>query len=152
MPQDEYISFLIARTHRILRKRLRETLREFELTAQQFGVLSILYREDGLPARELVVRLFSDSSTIMDLVDRLEEKGLVKREADPKDRRVNPIFLTGKATSFMPKIMARVDRFEKAIHENLPQPEVEALKSGLIQLYRLAASRYESEGATNQTD
>ncbi len=140
MPREEYIGYLIARTHKILKKRLTTTLNDFDLTAQQFGVLHRLYEEDGLPARELVVKLFSDSSTIMDIIDRLEEKDLVKREADTQDRRVNRIFLTEKARIILPKILSRVDRFEKAIYRHLLPKEIEALKTGLTKLYRLAAS------------
>jgi DNA-binding MarR family transcriptional regulator len=144
MPRDEYIGYLIARTHKSLKKRLTSTLNDFDLTAQQFGVLRRLYEEDGLPARELVVKLFSDSSTIMDIIDRLEEKDLVKRETDTQDRRVNRIFLTETAKMILPRILSRVDRFEKAIYRHLLPKEIEALKTGLSKLYRLAASIHQS--------
>ena len=94
-----------------------------------------------MPARELVIRLYSDSSTIMNIIDRLEEKDLVKREIDPNDRRMNRIFLTRRSMAILPKIMGLVDGFEKAIYRNLLPREIEALKSGLTKLYRLAEGK-----------
>ncbi|MBW2091559.1 MAG: MarR family transcriptional regulator [Deltaproteobacteria bacterium] len=146
MARDEYIGYLIARTHKVLKKRLTTFLNRYDLTVRQHGVLNVLYEEDGLPARELVVRLFSDSSTIMDIIDRLEEKDLVKREADPQDRRVNRIFLTDKARILLPKIKSQTDRFEQAVYRRLLPQEIDALKTGLNKLCRLASGKEETVG------
>ncbi|MBW1711113.1 MAG: MarR family transcriptional regulator [Deltaproteobacteria bacterium] len=144
MARNEYIGYLIARTHRVLKKRLTIFLSEYDLTMRQYSLLSILFEDDGLPARELVVKLFSDSSTIMDIIDRLEEKRLVRREADPQDRRVNSIFLTEKAKKMLPMIRSETDKYEQAIHRRLLPQEIEALKTGLTKLHRFASGQEES--------
>ncbi len=149
MSQKEYLGYLIARTHKVLKKRLATFLSRYDLTVRQHGVLKVLLEEDGLPARELVVRLFSDSSTIMDIIDRLEEKGLVRRETDPQDRRVNHIFLTDEAKILLPEIRNQTDRFEQAIYRLLSPEEIEALKTGLTKLCMLATSKKESGAAKN---
>ena len=140
MPPEEFIGYLIARTNRHLRKRMTALLTSFDLTAQQYRVLRRLDEEDGLPARELVIRLSSDSSTIMNIIDRLEEKELVRREPDPGDRRVNRILLTRQAKSMLPKITKRIEAFKQATLELLSPQELKALRSGLSKLDKLASS------------
>lgn len=134
-----YLGFQIARTHKVLKQRLTTLLKRHNLTVQQYRVLWLLYEKDGLSARELVDRLFSDSSTIMEILDRLEEKEMVGRRPDAQDRRVQRVFLTEAAKAVLPKIRNKVDLFETAIQQHLSLEEIEALKKGLDKLYRLAA-------------
>jgi DNA-binding MarR family transcriptional regulator len=46
------------------------------------------------PMRELARELHLDASNLTGLVDRLEQRGLVRRAADPQDRRVRQVALT----------------------------------------------------------
>jgi len=72
----------------------RKKHRDFNITIKQFGVLNTLYDENRLTSRELVERLFSDSSTIMAIVDQLENKELIRREPNLQDRRIKHLTLT----------------------------------------------------------
>jgi MarR family transcriptional regulator, organic hydroperoxide resistance regulator len=51
--------------------------------------------EGSVSMKELGLRLECDPSFVTVIADRLEEKGLVRREADPVDRRVKNLVLTG---------------------------------------------------------
>jgi DNA-binding MarR family transcriptional regulator len=50
--------------------------------------------EKPISQRELAGRLHCDPSNVTYLVDRLEERGLIKRRIDPSDRRVKIVGLT----------------------------------------------------------
>jgi DNA-binding MarR family transcriptional regulator len=66
---------------------------EFELAPQQMIALRML----GAGPRkmsELAQALFCDNSNVTGIVDRLEERGLVRREAAEGDRRVKMLVLT----------------------------------------------------------
>lgn len=115
-----------------------EILSEFGLTPPQFGVLKRLYEEDGRSASELVDRLFSDRSTIMAIIDKLEEKDFVRREPDRLDRRVNRIFLTEKAGRIQPDLLAKTEELLRAISSVLSPEEIEILVNSLTKLYRFA--------------
>ena len=95
--ENEYLGFLLVRAYRSDKKRIVKIVQKIKLTPTQWMVLHRLDQEDGMPAHKIVERLYSDSSTIMSIIDRLEKKGLVRREGDSKDRRVNHVFLTQKA-------------------------------------------------------
>ncbi|MCX7791670.1 MAG: MarR family transcriptional regulator [Chloroflexaceae bacterium] len=74
----------------------RQVLRAFNLSPSQFAVLLLLDGEAGWRLTDLSERLLVDKSTITRIVDRLESAGLVRREADPDDRRVQRVVLTGE--------------------------------------------------------
>ncbi|MFQ3661602.1 MAG: MarR family transcriptional regulator [Chloroflexaceae bacterium] len=72
----------------------RRVLRGFNLSPSQFAVLILLDGQAGWRLTDLSERLLVDKSTITRIVDRLESAGLVRREADADDRRVQRVVLT----------------------------------------------------------
>ena len=80
-------------------RRLEGVLRPCGLTIPEFDVLSIL-RRSGVPFRQPVgvicERTLVSSGAMTNRVDRLEERGLVKREPNPDDRRSVLVALTGE--------------------------------------------------------
>src|SRR5262245_26461743 len=74
-----------------------ETLAGENLTPVQFGVLAYLNRETGEPNLDqngLAARLGIDRASTSQLVDELEEKGLVDRRVSDADRRARLLRLT----------------------------------------------------------
>jgi DNA-binding MarR family transcriptional regulator len=67
---------------------------ELGLAPKQMGVLWRLEPGDEVPMRVLAESLYCDASYMTDLVDRLEERGLIERRSSPDDRRVKLIALT----------------------------------------------------------
>ncbi|MFI0714955.1 MarR family winged helix-turn-helix transcriptional regulator [Streptomyces inhibens] len=65
---------------------------ERDLTLMQGKMLSLLRRP--MPMRALADLLACDASNVTGIVDRLGARGLVRREADPSDRRVKMVMLT----------------------------------------------------------
>ena len=63
------------------------------LTGAQAKVLALL-RRGPLPMRHIAQTLACEPSNVTGIVDRLEARGLVTREADPQDRRIKLIALT----------------------------------------------------------
>jgi MarR family transcriptional regulator, organic hydroperoxide resistance regulator len=65
---------------------------ELGLAPQQAGALRALV--EPVPMGDLATALHCDSSNVTGIVDRLEERGLVRREAAEGDRRVKMLVLT----------------------------------------------------------
>lgn len=64
-----------------------------DLSLQQLTVL-YLVRTEGVTLAELARRCMVAPTVITGIVDRLERQGLIRREADSRDRRVNRLVLT----------------------------------------------------------
>ncbi len=144
MLEHESLGYLVARAHKSLNMLLMVILRDFDLTARQYSMLRRLHQEDGLPVRELVEMLFSDSSTIVASVDSLEAKGLLRRDRDPEDRRMKRLFLTKKAKVLVPKLFSRADDLLARMRGVLTTKERKALESGLTKLHRFAVMTREN--------
>src|SRR3954462_12510345 len=67
---------------------------EFDLSPIQCHVLHLIEPGRPLPMSRLADTLSCDASNVTGLVDRLESRGLVRREASPYDRRVKVLQLT----------------------------------------------------------
>jgi DNA-binding MarR family transcriptional regulator len=89
------------------KRRLVATGGEFELAPQQMIALRIL---GGGPQKmsDLAHALFCDSSNVTGIVDRLEERGLVRREAAKGDRRVKLLVLTEEGELMRAEITKRM--------------------------------------------
>src|SRR5215213_8587724 len=89
------------------KQRLFAMAQEFELAPQQMIALRML----GAGPRkmsELAQALFCDNSNVTGIVDRLEERGLVRREAAEGDRRVKLLVLTKEGERMRGEITKRM--------------------------------------------
>ena len=64
-------------------------------------VLTHLFRNNGITQSELADLLEVEKPTLGRLLDRLEVKGWVRREADASDRRVKRLYLTDEVEPIM---------------------------------------------------
>ena len=89
------------------KRRFLTTGGEFDLAPQQMIALRML----GAGPRkmsELAKALFCDNSNVTGIVDRLEERGLVRREAAEGDRRVKLLVLTEEGEFMRSEITKRM--------------------------------------------
>jgi DNA-binding MarR family transcriptional regulator len=103
---------------RASRKPLAAAIAGGELTFPQRAIMQILVGSEGLSLKELSSRAGLAHSTVSGIVDRLEKRGMVTRQANDRDGRVSRIVVTGAVREF--------------VREKLPEltlaPLVDALK------------------------
>ena len=92
----------IMRAQQVVLSRVDEALRPWSLTFARYEVLVLLHfsKEGVLPLGKMGDRLMLHQASITNLVDRLEQQGLVRRVPHPTDRRTTLAELTseGRAT------------------------------------------------------
>lgn len=76
------------------RQRFLTVAADHGLTPAHLGALVSLQPGDDRSMRSLAEAWHCDASNVTWLVDRLEERGLVRRESSPSDRRVKTVVLT----------------------------------------------------------
>jgi len=94
---ESYIGFVISDVARLLRTVFDRRVREVGLTRAQWLVLTRLHRRPGASQSELSEMLEVEKATAGRMIDRLEANGWVVRKADPRDRRINRLYLTDEA-------------------------------------------------------
>src|ERR687886_2005343 len=88
------IGYRIKLLSQLLGRTFQERLEPFGLTLCHWLVLCCLWEEDGLATSAIGERLKQVGGTLTGVLDRMEERGLVRRERDSRDRRIWRIWLT----------------------------------------------------------
>ncbi len=98
--------FILNDVARLLRTAFDRRVRSLGFTRSQWWVLNHLYRNNGLNQSELAELLEVEKATLGRLLDRMEQKGWIRREADANDRRVRRVFLTDEVSPTMKAMRA----------------------------------------------
>lgn len=82
----------------LLKRELLENIKKnnIDITPEQWAVLNRLSEKQGLTQRELARVSFKDTANITRIIDKLEKKQLVQRQANTTDRRIRKIYITEK--------------------------------------------------------
>jgi len=102
---DANFIFWIARIRKALRGEFEARAAALDITASQFQVLHRLWDGDGILTSTLTRDICSDGGTITGLLDRLEAKGLIRRERSADDRRAVQVFLTPAGRALQAPLM-----------------------------------------------
>jgi DNA-binding MarR family transcriptional regulator len=127
----------MVRTFHKMQRHFQGVLDRIGLTAAQFDVMATLFRSSGLTQQGLAEHLLVTKGNIVGIVDRLEERGLVQRQPDPDDRRVNRLVLTDAGRTLMAQALPAHGRFITQVTECLSDEE----RRTLIDLLRRLGER-----------
>ncbi len=89
--------YLVSRVSLVITSAMKKGFADAGVTGIKpayLGALWVLWLDDGLKVSELGRRAGLEPSTMTGLVDRMERDGLITRQPDPQDRRVQRILLT----------------------------------------------------------
>ncbi|MCM2398471.1 MarR family transcriptional regulator [Rhizobium sp. S95] len=106
--------------------------RGFDLTPVQYAALNAIEATPGLDQATLASHIAYDRVTIGGVVDRLEQKELVRRETNPKDRRARTLYLTDKGSETLAEIRPIVRETQALLLSGLSAVEREQFV-GLLQ-------------------
>jgi DNA-binding MarR family transcriptional regulator len=81
------LSDLLMRVARAQRRRWRDALAPWDLSPHQARALRVISERDGVRLSDLAEALHIAPRSATDVVDGLQERGLVERTPDPGDRR-----------------------------------------------------------------
>jgi len=91
---DAQIGFILRRAHQRHVAIFAECLSEFALTPQQFSALAKIRETGGVSQNRLGRLTAMDPATILGVVQRLNQRGLIERAPDPTDPRSTRLTLT----------------------------------------------------------
>ncbi|MFO1218677.1 MAG: MarR family transcriptional regulator [Burkholderiaceae bacterium] len=130
------LGFLIHDVSRLRRSAFDRCLKPLNVTRSQWWVLAYLSREDGMTQSQLAEELDLGKVAVGGLIDRLEKSGLVRREADATDRRVNRIFLEPKSKQLVTRMRKVSHRMNAQILSGLADKQLETAASTLDAMKR----------------
>lgn len=108
---------------------VKEDMISYGLNATEFTVMEYLYSRGKQPIQMIGKKILLASSSITYVIDRLEEKGLVQRVADVKDRRVTFAELTDAGQQKMEDIFPQHAQTIEKVFKNLSDSDLNKLRA-----------------------
>jgi DNA-binding MarR family transcriptional regulator len=134
----EFAGQLFFRLWRASHTHVSEALQSIGLTPALFGVMNVLAARDGAIQQELGSAMGIDPSTMVSLIDQLEDEGLAKRRPHPDDRRAREVTLTPKGRRLLERARKLALDAEDEVLIGLSDSERRDLMKLLRQAYESA--------------
>lgn len=139
------LGYLVNRAGKEMRRMLQAelTANNSPVSAEQLKVLLILNEMDGLNQQELADKVGQDKTGLTRLLGFLEEKHLVARVSDKRDKRNKLIYITNDGRKMRERLLPIVMRLLDRIESNFETQEVQIAKKVLGRIIEIACSEEE---------
>ena len=134
---SDRLAYLLKRAQVELAGLHEELLAPFGISAGELAILLLIDAREPESQQQVARRLGIDRTTMVALIDALEDKELVARRPDASDRRRNVIELTATGTKTLRRATRASDQAEQRLLAELSQVEAAQLRN---LLRRIAAA------------
>lgn len=119
---------VLSRAFEAIQKEVAKDIRSYGLNPTEFAVLELLYNKGEQPIQKIGEKVLLASSSITYVVDKLEDKSYLVRQACAKDRRVTYAVITDEGKALMDEIFPEHKNSLKNIFAGLtPDEKVEVI-------------------------
>ncbi|WP_439618763.1 MarR family winged helix-turn-helix transcriptional regulator [Shinella sp.] len=132
--RDNCLCLHVQRAARALARRFDDALRPHGLTNGQFSLLMALNRPEPPPMGPVASLLAMDRTTLTAALKPLERRGLVKVEADPRDRRGRLLRLTVEGRRLLTQAFPTWKETHAKVDQQLSATDMTALRAGMLAL------------------
>ncbi|MCD2179688.1 MarR family winged helix-turn-helix transcriptional regulator [Rhizobium sp. C1] len=144
--EDQTIGILLHDVARLMRKRFEQRARPVGLTRSQWQTLLLLSKNEGLHQKALAEMQEVEPITLMRLIDKLSERGLVERRKHETDRRIWLLYMTDRGRELLSGMRELGEETRNESLEGIPDEErvrlfqmLETMKTNLVEGCRQAA-------------
>jgi DNA-binding MarR family transcriptional regulator len=116
----------LVESSRLLRNYIDHRAKGRGTTRAQWIVLFRLRQQEGLSQVDLADVLELQPISLVRLLDRLVEHGLLERRPDPRDRRANRLFLTPGGRQLVDDLDSLRDSIATDVLQDIPAAAIEA--------------------------
>lgn len=125
---------LLAECYRAFEQLSGSHIHTLGLTPPQFDIIATLGNTSGMPFKELGEKTLITKGTLTGIIQRLEEKGLVKRAVKTEDRRSMIVQLSSKGEQLFRQVFAPHVAFCKQPFADYCEEDFAALERELEKL------------------
>jgi MarR family transcriptional regulator for hemolysin len=143
------ILFQLSDVARSMRTYIDQCAREHGMTRAQWGVLARLERQEGMTQAEMAETLEIQPISLVRLIDRLCQHGLVERRPHPRDRRANRLYLTDKGHTTLVRLAPLGKVVTSEVLASLSEADAAALLQKLLLIKTNIRNATGKRGAAN---
>ncbi len=136
LPFSASVGYQIRTTHRALQRFLQLKIEPYGITLGMWYFLRALWHEDGLTQRELSRRVGTTEPTTLSAIINMEQRGLVRRVRNKKDRRKLHVHLTAKARNLQKDLIPLAREVVDTAVQGLSAREVKQLIESLGEIQK----------------
>ena len=122
----------LVESSRLLRNYIDNRAKTRGTTRAQWIVLFRLRQQEGLSQVDLAEVLELQPISLVRLLDRLVEHGLLERRPDPKDRRANRLFLTATGRRLVDDLDSLRDAIASDVLRDIPREAIQTSLDTLV--------------------
>ena len=135
MELKECINFLLTTAQHTVFQYLSQRLAPYDITPSQYGILNCLWINDGtcLP-RQIAELLCLETSTVSEILDRMQKKDLIVRVINPENRREILVMITPKGEALKAPVLKIIDEVNEEVLKDFSPKETEFIRKSLRQI------------------
>jgi DNA-binding MarR family transcriptional regulator len=130
LPSHRVPAHLARRFHQICLGVTAEILLHEDLTPMLWGVMAAVLEQPGCGQRQLANGMGVDAVNFGQMIDFLEQKGLIRRQIDPNDRRARQLYVTRRGTDLRRRLRPSL----LSAQERLLAPLSKVERAGLLNM------------------
>ena len=131
----DIVGFHIRLAHGAVYRQFTETFADLDLTQKQVSALWLVGDHPGISQIELGGRLRMDRATTMTIVNRMQDRGYMRREQSDSDRRKQALFLTEAGAGALIEAKGCIAEHEAWLKERFTPGEIEKLVEMLARIH-----------------
>ena len=145
MASGTHVWLVLMKAHKSLHRHATRSIEVLDMCFSDFAVLELLLHKGPQPVNEIGRRIELTSGSITTAIDRLEERGLVVRSFDPRDRRARIVSLTKQGTVRIREVFSEHERAMDRAASGLSRTERDVVAKLLVKLGTSAEEKFNRE-------
>jgi DNA-binding MarR family transcriptional regulator len=109
-------------------------LKPYALTLEQFHLLKNIDIDSGISQRQLGEVANKTPANMTRMLDRMEAKSLVVRQADPDDRRASLVYLTAKGQALVVEVFGEFNSYSAGMLLGIDEAEQQIAREVLTRM------------------
>lgn len=123
---------VLSRASKVVLEEANRLIETYNLNPTEFAVLELLYHKGRQPIQKIGQKILLSSGSMTYVVDKLEKKGLLKREYCTEDKRITYMAITAAGMGLIEEIFPpheeKINELMSALSESEQDTAIELLK------------------------
>lgn len=110
-----------------LKNKFYQLLSAYNITPEQWIILTRLRDKDGKTQKQLALETFKDEANIARILRKMEDKGYLERRSNDKDKRISLVYITQEGVQLFDQLIPLVNKHQEGTVKKLSKDEISTL-------------------------